>query len=168
MKKLLTFMMVAFVSLIMVSCGSKTSDPKEVAAKIAAGQTLTEADYTAMIDYCSDYAKKAQPYFNVINGGAATDSKEYADATNELANMMSSAVYLDTFRKALTDADASQLGESNVKRMGEFSGLEAFPIADISDTTMMNPDVIGDIEDMPSSDSAGVIASGDGELVLSK
>lgn len=168
MKKLLTFMMIAFVSIIMVSCGSSSTYPKEIAAKIAAGETLTEADYSAMIDYCSDYAKKAQPYFNIINSGASTDSKEYVDATNELASMMSNAVYLDTFRKALTDADPAQLGESNVKKLAEFSNLEAMPIGDISDSTMLNPDVVGDIEDMPSSDSSGVIATGDGEVVLSK
>ena len=164
MKKIMTFMMMAVVCLIMASCGSKT-DPKAVADKIAAGEALTEADYTTMIDYCANYAEKAQPYFDVLNSGAATDSKEYADATNQLATMASEAVYLDIFRSAITAADAAQLGENNVKRVDELSKYEAFPIADVSDSGMLNPDVVGDIVDMPSNDSSNVIATGDGEVV---
>ncbi|MBD5328287.1 MAG: hypothetical protein HDS03_00100 [Bacteroides sp.] len=169
MKKIMTMMMMAVVCLIMASCsGNSNSDPKAVADKIAAGETLTEADYTTMIDYCANYAEKAQPYFNTINSGAATDSKEYTDAVNELATMSSEAVYLDAFRKAITDADAAQLGEKNVRKVDELAKYEAFPIADVSDSAMMNPDVVGDIVDMPSNDSNGVIASGDGEVVVAK
>ncbi|MDE6408983.1 MAG: hypothetical protein K2K81_01880 [Muribaculaceae bacterium] len=165
MKKLMTFMMMAVMCLIMASCGSK-NDPKAVADKIAAGEPLTEADYSAMIDYCADYAQKAQPYFNILNSGVDTTSKEYADATNELATMATDAVYLDAFRNALFSANAQQLGEKNVKKMEEFSSLEAFPISDISNTGMMNPNVVGDIEEMPASDTSNVIATGDGEVVL--
>lgn len=165
MKKVMTIMMMAFVCLIMASCGSK-SDPKAVSDKVLAGEQLTQADYATMIDYCSDYARKAQPYFDIINSGADTSSKEYTDAANELATMATNAVYLDTFRNALFKATAKELGEENVKKMDEFSKLEAFPISNITDTGMMNPDVVGDIEDMPSNDSSDVIATGDGEVVL--
>lgn len=158
-------MMMAVMCLIMASCGSK-NDAKAVADKIAAGEPLTEADYSTMIDYCADYAQKAQQYFNVLNSGADTSSKEYADATNELATMATDAVYLDAFRNTLFAANAEQLGEKNVKKMEEFSSLEAFPISDISNTGMMNPNVVGDIEEMPASDTSNVIATGDGEVVL--
>lgn len=165
MKKVMTFMMMAVVCLIMASCGSK-NDAKSVADKIASGEALTEADYSTMIDYCSNYAEKAQPYFNIINSAADPASKEVADATNELANMATEAVYLDTFRTALEKADPKQLGEENLKKMEKFSSLEAFPIGDIPNVDMMNPDVVGDIVDMPSSDSSNVIATGDGEVVV--
>ena len=165
MKKVMTFMMMAVLCLIMASCGSK-DDAKAVSEKIAAGETLTEADYSTMIDYCATYAQKAQPYFNIINSGADTTSKEYADAASELAQMASDAVYLDTFRNALFAASAKQLGEKNVKKMEEFSNLEAMPISDITNRGMMNPDVVGDIEEMPASDTSNVIATGDGEVVL--
>ncbi len=164
MKKVMTIMMMAVVCLIMASCGSK-ADPKAVADKIAAGETLTQADYTTMIDYCENYAEKAQPYFNTINNASDPNSKEVADAYSELATMKSDAVYLDTFRNALFAANAEQLGEANVKRMDKFSSLEAFPIANISDSAMLNPDVVGDIVDMPDSTNTNVIATGDGEVV---
>ncbi|MBD5237878.1 MAG: hypothetical protein HDS62_10235 [Bacteroidales bacterium] len=165
MKKIMTIMMVAILGIVMASCTGKSASAEDVAAKVTSGQTLSEADYTVMIDYCIDYAKKAQPYFNVLNSGDATDSKAYTNAVNELANMASSAVYLDTFRKALDNADAAQLGEKNVQRLAEFANLEAMPIADISDSSMLNPDVVGDVVDMPSSDSSKVIATGAGEVV---
>ena len=167
MKKLMTIMM-ALVCVLMVSCGNKANDPKEIADKITAGQTLSEADYSAMIAYCSDYATKAQPYFNVINSDVSTDSKEYVEALNSLADMKAKAVYLDTFREALEKADAEQLGKENVEKIAEFAKYEAFPISNISDSVMLNPAVIGDIEDMPNSDTSNVIATGDGEVVLAK
>lgn len=165
MKKVMTFMMMAVVCLIMASCSSKP-DPKDVADKIAAGQTLTEADYSTIIDYCGSFAEKAQPYYNVVNSDTDTSSKEYIDAVNELASMWSNAVYLPTFSTVLRNADAKELGEKNVAKADELSKFLAFPIPNIPDSPMMNPDVVGDIVDMPSSDTSNVIATGDGEVVI--
>ncbi|MDE7413115.1 MAG: hypothetical protein K2N05_04905 [Muribaculaceae bacterium] len=168
MKKLMTIL-TAFLCVILSSCGgSKAVDPKDVAEKLSAGEPLTEQDYTAMIDYCADYAQKAQPFFDVLNSGVDTTSKEYADATNSLADMESKAVYLDAFRNAIRNATPEQLGEENVRLIEKSSKLEAFPLPGVPDSTLMNPDVVGDIVDMPSSDSSGVIADGDGEVVLAK
>ncbi|MDE6297966.1 MAG: hypothetical protein K2L89_08970 [Muribaculaceae bacterium] len=167
MKKVLTMMMMAVVCLIMTSCKTD-ADYKSVADKISAGESLTESDYSVMIDYCADYAEKAQPYFDVINSGADPSSKEYADATNALADMSANAVYLDTFRNAIFSATADQLGESNVKKLDSLSKYEAMPIGDVSDSAMLNPDVVGDIEDMPATDTGNVIANGDGEVVVAK
>lgn len=167
MKKVITMVMMAVVCLIMTSCKTD-ADYKSIADKISAGEALTESDYSMIIDYCADYAEKAQPYFDTLNSGANTDSKAYIDATNALADMNAKAVYLDTFRNALYSATAEQLGESNVKKMDSLSKFEAMPIGDVSDSAMLNPDVVGDIEDMPATDTGNVIANGDGEVVVAK
>ena len=44
------------------------------------------------------------------------------------------------------------------------SKYEGFPLPEVSDSSMLNPDIVGDIVDMPA-DSSVVIADGDGELV---
>ncbi len=41
-----------------VSCGSSMPSPKDVAEKIESHDVLAESDYTTMIDYCGEYAKK--------------------------------------------------------------------------------------------------------------
>lgn len=167
MKKIMTILTV-FLSVILASCSGNGVDPKTVAEKISAGEPLTEADYSVMIDYCADYAQKAQPYFDITNSGVSTTSKEYASASESLADMMSKAVYLDTFRTAIENASPEALGKENVKKIEGFSKLEAFPLPALSDSVMLNPDVVGDIEEMPTTDTTGVIANGDGEVVLAK
>lgn len=162
MKKIMTMMAVA-LCFIMSAC-SGSSNPEAVASKIEKGQALTEADYNTMIDYCGDYAEKAQKYFDIINAEPNDSTEAAINATNELANMYSSAKYLDVFRKAIFSADSKELGEKNEEKVNEFAKYEAFPIPGVSDSTMINPDVIGDIVDMPA-DSSTVIADGDGELV---
>lgn len=165
MKKLLT-LVAAMFCLILVSCGgNKPVDVASVAAKIAGGQSLTEADYTAMIDYCGDFAKKAQSYYDVINAAPNDSTAEAIKATGELADLMSGATYLEPFRKALFSADAKELGEENVRKMEELTKYEAFPIADIGDSTLMNPEQVGEIVETPQSDTTGIIAAGDGVAV---
>lgn len=164
MKKLMT-LMVALLCVMVASCGGNGVDPTVVAQKIEKGQSLTQADYASMINYCGDYAQKAQKYFDIINAEPNDSTSEAIKASDELAGMYADAKYLDIFRKALTDADEAQLGEANTKKIAEYSKYEAFPIADVSDSTMLNPDIVGDIEDMPAKDTAGVIATGDGEVV---
>lgn len=46
-----------------VSCGSSMPSPKDVAEKIESHDVLAEADYTTMIDYCGEYAKKSSEVF---------------------------------------------------------------------------------------------------------
>lgn len=157
--------MVTLLCVMMASCGGKGVDPQVVAQKIENGETLTHEDYASMIDYCGDYAVKAQKYFDIINAEPNDSTSEAIKASDELAGMYADAKYLDMFRTALTDADEQRLGAANSKKIAEYAKYEAFPIADISDTTMLNPDIVGDIEQMPAEDTAGVIATGDGEVV---
>ena len=165
MKKLMTAV-AAFFCLIMSSCGGGNAvDVASVASRLASGETLTEADYTSMINYCEDYAKKAQGYYDVINAAPNDSTAEAIKATNSLADLMAGAKYLEPFRKALFAANAQELGSENARRMEELSKYEAFPIADVSDSTMMNPEQVGDVVETPNSDTTGVVAAGDGVAV---
>ena len=167
MKKIMT-MIVTLLCVIMASCGSKSVDPQVVADKLQKGEALTEADYSAMIDYCSDYAEHAQKYFDIINSEPNDSTEAAIKATDELATLYNGAKYLDSFRTALFNADASELGEKNAARIAELSKYEAFPISDVSDSSMLNPDVVGDIEQMPANPAdTVVIADGAGEAVES-
>ena len=67
-----------------VSCGSSMPSPKDVAEKIESHDVLAEADYTTMIDYCGEYAKKAQKYFDIINSQSDSLSAESVQATSEI------------------------------------------------------------------------------------
>ena len=112
----------------MVACGSKVPDPASVAGKINAGQSLTEADYASMIDYCGKYAEEAQKYFDLINAQPNDSTAEAVKATDDLAGLYARYTYLDQFRNALAQADMSELGAENEKKVNEFAKYQAFPL----------------------------------------
>lgn len=61
MKKILGIIAMAVVALVMAaSCGS-SDRAAEVARKIQSGDTLTQSEYTTVIDYLGHFAEKAQP-----------------------------------------------------------------------------------------------------------
>ncbi len=146
------------------ACGNGKPSPKDVAAKIDSHEVLTEADYTAMIDYCGEYAKKAQKYFDIINSQADSSSAESVKATSDLAALYGEYTYLDLFRETLDNTGESALGPKNVKKVEELARYEAFPLPEGAGASLLDSNVIGDIEDMPA-DSGEVIATGDGEAV---
>lgn len=160
----LSAVVLLFVCLI-AACSSKTPDVKEIAQKIDNKEALTESDYSAMIDYCGEYAKKAQGYFDIINQQPNDSTAEAIKATSDMAALYAKYPYLDMFRTALAASDINQLGKANEKKVNEYAQFEAFPLPGGEGAAMENPNVVGMIEDMPSSDSAGVIANGDGEAV---
>lgn len=164
MKKILTVMAACFC-LLLGACGTKNVDPALIAQKIERGETLTDADYKSMIDYCGDYAQKAQKYYDIINAEANDSTAEAVKASDELAALYARTPYLDTFRNALSNATEADMGAENAKRAEKLSEFEAFPIDDVNDSALLNPEVIGDVVDMPTTDSTGVIAGGAGEAV---
>ena len=149
----------------MVACGSKVPDPASVAGKINAGQSLTEADYASMIDYCGKYAEEAQKYFDLINAQPNDSTAEAVKATDDLAGLYARYTYLDQFRNALAQADMSELGAENEKKVNEFAKYQAFPLPVGEGADLKDPNVVGMIEEMPDTDTAGVISDGDGEAV---
>lgn len=156
---------VMLLSLMAVACGSKAPSAEDVARKIDAKEVLTQADYSTMIDYCGEYAKKAQQYLDIINSQPDASSPESVKATSDMAALYAEYRYLDMFRSVIDNTEESILGESNVKKVEEYAKYEAFPLPDGAGASLLDTNVVGDIEDMPASDTGSVIATGDGEVV---
>lgn len=147
------------------SCSQKLPSPEEVAAKIDAKETLTTADYSTMINYCGEYAKKAQPLFDTINAQADASTPEAIKATSDMADLFAKYRYLDMFRTAIYAANESEIGKENVEKVNELSQFQAFPLPEGAGEDLQQPGVVGDIEQMPATDTTGVISEGVGEVV---
>ncbi|MBD5195633.1 MAG: hypothetical protein HDR84_07350 [Bacteroides sp.] len=158
----------SFLLVIVAACGTKLPTDSEVAQKIDAKESLSEADYTTMIDYCGKYAEEAQKYYDIINAQPNDSTAEYIKAADDLATLYGNYAYLDAFRQTLNNSEVSQLGKENEKKVNEYAKYQAFPLPGGEAANLQNPNVVGDIENMPSpsvSDSTGVISAGDGEAV---
>lgn len=150
---------------LMSACGAKDPTAESVAQKINEGGKLTEADYSAMIDYCGKYASEAQNFYDTINAQPNDSTPQAESATSGLAALYEKYSYLDQFRTVLAQTDMSALGEKNEKKVQEFAKYQGFPLPIGEGADLRDPQVVGMIEDMPDSDTAGVIADGDGEAV---
>lgn len=154
--------------IVMAACGQKIPSAEEVAGKIDNNATLTEADYTSMIDYCGDYAKDAQKYYDIINAEPTDSTAEAIRATDDLASLYEKYNYLEKFRDVLENTNLTSLGVDNEKKVAEFAKYQGFPLPVGAGADLRDPKVVGMIEDMPdttATDSTGVIATGDGEAV---
>ncbi|MCM1369648.1 MAG: hypothetical protein NC204_04675 [Candidatus Amulumruptor caecigallinarius] len=156
--------LMAVLLLTFVSSCSKTS-PRDVAAKIDAKESLSQNDYGVIIDYCGEYAEKAQNYFNIISGQPNDSTRVAVEASQNLATLYQEYNYLDLFRNTLYSISDSDLDKSNIDKVNKYSKLEAFPLPGGAGVALENPDVVGMIEDTPNSDTSAVIATGDGEAV---
>lgn len=163
--KSLKILLIAALAVVAGACSKNEPTAAEVAAKIDAHQALSESDYSVMIDYCGDYAKNAQHYFDLINEQPSDSTQEYMRAANELAALRAANPYLDMFQTAIYAANDDQLGKENVEKVNKFSKYIAFPLPEGSGPNLTQPNVEGEIMDMPDSDTAGVIAAPDGEAV---
>lgn len=172
MKKTFSTVMTIAASLLIMlgvaACSEKLPTDADVAKKIDAKEALSEADYTTMIDYCGRYAEEAQKYYDIINAQPNDTTAEYISATNDLASLYGDYAYLDQFRQTLAQSEMSQLGADNEKKVNELAKYQAFPLPAGAGANLQDPNVVGMIEDMPSTattDSTGVISTGDGEAV---
>lgn len=150
------------LGLVMSACSNGNLTPAEVAAKIDSHESLTEADYTVMIDYCGEYAKNAQKYFDVINEQPSDSTLAYTEAAQDLASLRAASPYLDVFRTAIYAASDEQIGAKNVEKVNEYQKYQAFPLPEGSGESLNIPDEAGVIEEMPDTDTSGVIAVPDG------
>lgn len=154
----------ALFCIMFAMCGTKNVSPEDVARKIDANEVLTQDDYKTIITYCGEYAKTAQQYFDIIDAQANDSTAEAVKATSDLAAVYEKYKYIDMFRSALFNADESVLGEANVKEVSKYANFEAFPLPGGAGEKLENPNVVGQIEQMPA-DSSEVISQGDGEAV---
>lgn len=165
--KSLVMTMAVMALTIMTSCGGGVK-PEEVAAKIDAQEELSQKDYAAVLDYCGDYAKKAQQYFEIINSQPNDSTAQYIRAADDMAALVQEYPYLDMFRNVVYNLKDSDLDKENQKKVEEYTKYQAFPLPEGAGPDLSTPGVVGDIEDMPSqagTDSTGVISQGDGVVV---
>lgn len=163
--KTLKAVCMALLCVAFAACSGSAPTPAEVAAKIDSHGSLSESDYGVMIDYCGDYAKSAQQFFDIINAQPSDSTAEYSRAAQDLATLKANSPYIDMFRTAIYVAADSQLGEKNLKKISEYQKYEAFPLPEGSGPDLTQPGVVGDIVEMPDTDTTAVIATGDGEAV---
>lgn len=164
MKNILKSIAAVALVVLIAACGQKTPTAQQVADSINANKELTEADYTCMVDYCGDYAKDAQQYFDIINSQPNDSTAEAIKASDALASLYEKYSYIDLFRTKLENTDVSALGEKNAKKVSEYAALEAFPLPGGEEQKLISPDVEGMVEQMPA-ESTEVIATGAGEAV---
>lgn len=161
MKIVKIFAFVAMV-LVMAACGTKEEAAK-VADKISNGEQLTQSDYSVMIDYCAKYAEEAQVFQDKINVLAPT-SEEAGKLTDDIASLSGKFPLVSEFFSKLSNCTKEEVGADNVAKINKLSALTWFTAPEWADSG--NEDgVVGDVVDMPAVDSAGVIATGDGEVV---
>lgn len=149
------------VALLTGACGG--DEAKKVASKIDGGDKLTEKDYTVMIDYCGKYAEDAQRLQDKINVLSPT-SEEAGKLTDKVAELSGKFPLASKFFEAISNSTEQEVGAENVKRINKLAALTWFVAPEWADAGD-NSDVVGDIVEMPDSDTAGVISAGDGEAV---
>lgn len=162
---LLAVVAVLVMGLGLASCGNGAPSAADVAKKIDAKEQLSQADYGSILDYCGDYAKKAQQYFDVINAQPNDSTVEYANAAADMAKLVEQYPYLDMFRSVVYNLTTTDLDEANQKKIDEYAKYQAFPLPEGAGVDLANPDVVGDIEQMPDTDTSDVISEGAGEAV---
>lgn len=163
--KTLTYICMAIMAFALASCSGTNPTPAEVAAKIDSHQVLSEADYATMIEYCGAYAKDAQQYFDLIDETPNDSTAVYNHSAQKLADLKASSPYVDMFREAIYAATDEQIGKANVAKVNEYEKYEAFPLPEGSGPALEQPGVVGDIEEMPASDTSQVISTGAGVAV---
>lgn len=165
---LLQMLAVVILGIGLAGCGKSAPTPEEVAKKINSHEELTQADYASILDYCGEYSKKAQQYYDLINNQPNDSTTQYIRASNDLADLVAKYQYLDAFRGVIYNLPQTALDEKNQKKIEEYSKYQGFPLPEGAGADLANPEVVGDIEDMPSqavTDSTGVISTGDGVAV---
>ena len=163
--KILKFFTFIIACLIMAACGN-SGEADKVASKIKSGESLAQADYTVMIDYCGKYAKEAQKLQDRINA-LPVDSEESEKLNEEMATLADKFPYTTTFFDKITTCSKEEVGQKNVKLINEYAPLMWFSAPEWA-SVGVNEKIDGFIEDMPSTDTTGVISTGDGAVVDDK
>lgn len=153
--KLFAFMAVC---LLVSACGSDNAS--KVEGKIKDGTQLTEADYSVMIDYCGNFAEEAQKIQDQIDNLPA-ESDEAFSLEEKMAALSNSYPYASTFFDKIANSTKEAVGEKNVEKISKYASLMWFSAPSWA-FAGKDSDVVGFIEDMPSSDSTAVISESDG------
>ncbi len=152
----------AVVVLVMAASCSSSDRAAEVARKIQAGDTLTQSEYTTVIDYLGHFAEKAQSIQDQINNLPYGDAKA-AELQQQLDEMKAKNTYLDLFQSTLSRAPQAQIGADNVALVNKYAGYEWFSAPDWA-TITTDPAAAGMELQAPASDTTGVVAGAVDEL----
>lgn len=137
----------------MTSC-SETSlkEDQNIAYKIENKETLTDEDYSVMIDYVGAYAEKAQKYVDMqING---TDLSEAAAGMQELNHEYP---LLNTFRNCIRFTPAADMTPENLEKVQKYAGYIEFSAPAGFTIQTAGPDDAGDQVEAPQEEN-GVVA----------
>lgn len=146
------------VGLLLAACGSGGAD--KVEQKIKNGEQLTESDYTVIIKYCGEFAEEAQKIQDEINDIPA-EAAGQTELEEKMATLAEKYPYTVEFSEKITNSTKEEIGEKNVALVNKYAPLMWFSAPDWADIgSAVNVD--GFIEDMPTTDTSGVISTGDG------
>ena len=106
MKKLLFFMSVIMMA-VMISCSGGNSDPKSIHEKISNGSSLSQSDYSVMIDYIAEAGKKTMDAFN---------GESYEDFDRTRNDINKDYPYLQEFTEELEKAAANDKLNSDCQK----------------------------------------------------
>lgn len=157
--KIFKIIAVLAVVLLAAACGG-SDDASKVASKIQSNEQLTESDYKVMVDYCGKYAESAQKIQDQINN-LPVDSEESEKLNEDMSDLASKYPLVSEFFGKITTATEEEVGPENVKLINKYAPLMWFSAPEWANVRD-DPSVVGFIEEMPSSDTTGVISSGDG------
>lgn len=163
MKKIgFTLMTVVLATLGLMSCSPTSQEAekgeKALAEKIINKEPISQDDYSVMIDYVGEYAKKAQNYLDMeING------ENNQEASDELAKLNQEYEFVKTFRDCIAATPSTELNEKNLEKVAKYAGLIEFT-APQGYTIVTNEEAAGMEEQTPDTTN-GVVA---GEVVTVK
>ncbi len=121
MKKLIKSLFAVVLSAVVLSsCGGAPS-VDGIIEKYDAGTELTEADYSALIDYAKAAFDETLPLIEKAKSAMEDgDFDAIASLEEDVKAIKAKFEHMEIVAEILQDADEAQLGEDNVKAFKEF------------------------------------------------
>lgn len=141
--------------LVSTACSNKDTAEK-VAEKIENGETLSQGDYTCLIEYLGNFAEKAQPVQDKINNLPAGDAAA-EQFSARLSDIKEEFPLVDKFNSVLGSAKPEEIGADNVALVDKYAGYEWFTAPSWA-VEQTDPEAAGIELESPSSDTGGVVA----------
>lgn len=159
-KLLLLAILSVAASSFVASC-SNSEEAGKVADKITRGEVLTQSDFSILIDYCGDFAQKAQTIQDKIDNLPDNDPALKA-LDSDLTALKSEYPHTGLFFKTLKASTPEEVGSENVKKVDGYSSLIWFDAPEWAETLSPSGDA-GLIETTTPADS-NIIAAPELEL----
>lgn len=121
MKKLISSLFAVVLSVVVLSsCGGGAADVSGIIEKHKAGETLTEADYSALIEYFDDAVTESIPLAKemqeVMESGDADKIKELEASQKAIEEKYK---HMEDVSSIIMGASEEEAGEANVKKLQE-------------------------------------------------